>query len=66
MIALKRKQKFDKFSIRGMVYTGIALLGIGYELIFSRDVRPFLIIMYSVVVVIGVMYIWFIKPVDQS
>jgi predicted membrane channel-forming protein YqfA (hemolysin III family) len=65
MIDLKKpKEKFDKYSTRGIVYAGIALVGISYEFLFSSEVRPFLIIMYSLVIVIGVLYIWYIKPVD--
>jgi len=66
MFHFKQKEKFDKYSIRGLVYTGIALLGIGYELFFSNEIRILLIIAYSVVVAIGMMYIWYIKPYDQS
>ena len=62
----KRKERFDKHSKRGMVYTGVALLGIGYELLFSKEIRALLIIAYSVVVVIGFLYIWYIKPYDQE
>jgi len=58
---LKRKEKFDKCSIRGIVYAGIALLGIGYEIFFSSEARPFLIIMYSLVVGVGGIYILYIK-----
>jgi predicted membrane channel-forming protein YqfA (hemolysin III family) len=60
----KLKEKFDKYSTRGLVYAGIALLGIGYELIFSGEVRPFLIIMYSVVIGIGGLYVFFIEELE--
>ncbi len=61
---IKRKENFDKYSLRGLVYATIALLGIGYELLFSYEIRPFLIIMYSLVVGIGCLYIWFIHELD--
>jgi hypothetical protein len=61
MFPLKRKEKLDKYSIRGMVYAGIALLGIGYELIFSKEIRILLIIGYGIVVAFGIMYIWYIN-----
>ncbi len=64
MFHFKRKEKLDKYSTRGMVYTGIALLGIGYELLFSKEIRILLIIAYGIVVAIGMMYIWYIKPYD--
>ncbi len=66
MLPLKRKEKFDKYSTRGMVYAGIALLGIGYELLFSREIRILLIIAYCFVIAFGIMYIWYIKPHDQK
>ena len=62
MFPLKRKEKLDKYSIRGMVYACVALLGIGYELIFSKEIRVLLIIGYSIVVAFGILYIWYIKP----
>lgn len=66
MFHFKRKEKFDKHSIRGMVYAGIALLGIGYELFFSKEIRVLLIVAYGIVVVAGIMYIWYIKPYEQN
>lgn len=66
MIYFKRKEKFDKYSIRGIVYAGIAILGIGYELLFSKEFRVLLIIGYSIVVAIGIMYIWYIKPYESN
>jgi len=61
MINLKRKEKFDKVSLRGCIYAGVAILGIGYELVFSKEVRPLLIMMYGIVVAIGVFYIYFLE-----
>lgn len=61
MIPLKRKAKFDKVSLRGAVYATIAMLGIAYELIFAREIRPVLIIMYGIVVGFGIYYIWFLE-----
>ena len=66
MLSFKRKEKFDKYSIRGMVYAGISILGIGYELIFSKEARIMLIIAYSIVAIFGMMYIWYIKPHEQD
>jgi hypothetical protein len=62
MFSFKRKEKFDKYSIRGMVYAGISILGLGYELIFSKEIRVMLFIAYTIVVAFGIMYIWYIKP----
>ena len=66
MFNLKRKEKFDKYSYRGIVYVGIALLGIGYELLFSDNVRPLLILAYGVVFAFGIFYIWYIKPYEET
>ncbi len=66
MLPFKRKEKFDKYSIRGMIYAGIAVFGIGYELIFSKEIRPFLIIGYSIVFIVGIIYVWYIKPYKQN
>ncbi|MDZ7260496.1 MAG: hypothetical protein ONB05_00035 [candidate division KSB1 bacterium] len=51
----------DKFTIRGIIYSGISLLGIGYEVFFSAHIRPLLIILYSFVIVIGLICIFYIK-----
>ena len=58
------KRKYDKNSTKGIIYAVIALLGIGYELIFTSEVRPFLIIMYSIVIGIGGLYVFFIKELE--
>ena len=61
---LKLKQRYDKNTTRGLIYAGIALLGMGYELFFSDEVRSFLIIMYSIVIVIGGIYVLFIEELE--
>ena len=61
---LKVKQKYDKNTTRGLIYAGIAILGIGFELIFSDEVRSFLIIMYSIVIVVGGIYVLFIEELE--
>lgn len=65
MTLLKRKRKFDKYSARGFIYAGIAILGIGYELLFSRQIRPLLIIGYCIVIAVAVFYFWFVVRSDQ-
>jgi len=42
--------------IRGLIYAVIAIAGISYEIFFSKEVRPFLIVMYSLVILIGIFY----------
>ena len=61
---IKVKKNFDTHSKRGLVYAGIAFLGIGYELIFASEVRLFLIIMYGIVIGIGGLYIYFIEDIE--
>ena len=43
-------------SIRGLIYAIIAVIGILYEVFFSKEIRPFLIAMYSIVILIGIFY----------
>ena len=42
--------------IRGLIYAVIAIAGILYEMFFSKELRPFLIVMYSLVILIGIFY----------
>ncbi|MFZ5519484.1 MAG: hypothetical protein ACOY90_22830 [Candidatus Zhuqueibacterota bacterium] len=55
------KKKFDKNSIRGIIYSLISLAGLSYELFFSVQVRAFLIVMYSFTLAIGLLYLLFLK-----
>ncbi len=41
---------------RGLVYAIIAVAGISYEIFFSKEIRPFLLVMYSLVIIIGIFY----------
>jgi hypothetical protein len=66
MFHFKRKEKFDKYSTRGMVYAGVAFLGIVYELLFSEEIRILLIIAYGIVIAFGAMYIWYIEPYEKD
>jgi len=66
LFQFKRKEKFDKHSLRGMIYVGIAVLGISYELIFSTEIRVMLIIGYSIFIVFGILYICYIKSHKQN
>jgi hypothetical protein len=54
-------KKFDRYSIRGIIFTAIGLAGIGYELLSSRPSELFVIILYGVVVFIGLLLIFRIK-----
>jgi len=61
---LTRKQRNDKNSTKGLIFAGIAVLGILYELIFSEKARIFLILMYAVVIGIGGLYFFYIDDID--
>lgn len=54
-------KKFDRYSIRGIVFTALGLTGIGYELFSSRPKEMFVVILYSVVVFVGILLLFFIK-----
>ncbi len=54
-------KKFDRYSIRGVVITVIALLGMGYEMVFSQSKEIFVIIFYMVVVFIGFLLLFIIE-----
>lgn len=62
---LKRKEKFDKHSLRGLIYMTVSTFGILYELVYSKQVRILLIVGYSVVFIFGILYILYIKPYEQ-
>ncbi|MBN2030252.1 hypothetical protein JW824_08400 [bacterium] len=54
-------KKFDRYSIRGVVITLIAFLGIGYEMMISQSKEIFVIILYTVVVFIGFLLLFIIE-----
>ncbi len=56
----------DKFTIRGIVYSAISVLGLGYEFFFSHPPRAFLLIMYSLVIGIGLICIFMIKEQEHE
>jgi hypothetical protein len=58
-------KKFDRYSIRGIIFTAIGLAGIGYELLSSRSSELFVIILYGVVVSIGLLLIFRIKEYES-
>lgn len=56
----------DKFTIRGLIYSGISFCGLGYELVFSKPPRLFLIVMYGIVFLIGMICIFYIKETPEE
>ncbi len=51
----------DKFTLRGIIYSSLSTLGLGYELYAVHPPRMFLIVMYSLVIVIGLLCIFAIE-----
>ena len=43
----------DKFTIRGLIYIAISLLGLSYEFFFAESIRALPVIAYSFVILIG-------------
>ena len=56
----------DRYTLRGLVFAGLSSLGLGYELFFVQPSRLFLIVMYSLGIVISVGLIFLVseKNVD--
>lgn len=50
----------DRFTVRGLIYSGIAGVGLGYELFFVNPPRLFPVVMYSIVILIGLILIFFV------
>jgi hypothetical protein len=61
MLKPGKKKKFDKFSVRGIVYSCLAIAGMSYELFFREPVRIFLILGYSVVLFVGIVCLLFLE-----
>jgi predicted membrane channel-forming protein YqfA (hemolysin III family) len=57
-------KKFDKYSVRGIVFTILGLAGITYELFGSKAREALVIILYSVVVLMGILLLFRIKEPD--
>jgi len=54
-------KKFDRYSIRGFIFTVLGLAGIGYEMFSSRPKELFVVILYGFVVCFGLFLIFHIK-----
>ena len=63
---MKRFVLRDKFTIRGMIYSSIGTLGIGYELIFRNPPELITILLYLAIVGIGVIAIFFMHEPRNS
>ncbi len=58
---LKKFKALDGFVKRGIIYCTIATLGISYELLFVRPIRPTVIILWTGVIGIGVIVILMLR-----
>lgn len=56
----------DKFTIRGLIYSGVSFFGLGYEIIFIQPARVFLIAMYGIVFLIGLICIFYVKETNEQ
>jgi predicted membrane channel-forming protein YqfA (hemolysin III family) len=54
-------KKFDRYSIRGILFSALAGLGILYELILSETAEWVVVVLYSLVAILGMMLIFIIK-----
>jgi len=51
----------NKHKFKGLAYAGLSCLGLGYEIVFVQPPRTFLLIMYSLVAVLALLFIFLIK-----
>ncbi len=56
--------KLDKFTVRGIIFIGISVLGLGYEVIFASQTRPLVVIAYICVIGIGLICIFQLKETE--
>lgn len=56
----------DKFTIRGLIYSGLSSIGLGYELLFVEPPRLFIVCMYGAVTVIGLILIFFVDDKTKN
>lgn len=57
-------KKFDKYSVIGLVFTIVGMAGITYELFGSKAKETFVVVLYSVVVLIGLLLLFRMKEPD--
>ena len=51
----------DGFKRRGIIYIVIGILGIAYELLFSKVIRPVVLVLWSGIIGIGVIVMLYFK-----
>ena len=59
-------KRFDGYSIRGIIFAILGLAGIGYEFLSSRPRAIFVVVLYSFVVILGVLLFFVIKEPPQK
>lgn len=58
---LKVKSKFDKFSVRGLIYMLVSGGLLAYEMLTDDEVRLLLYVGYSLIFIIGLICLLFIS-----
>ncbi len=61
---LNVKTRFDKFSVRGLVYMGISGALLAYEMLTKEETRLLLYVGYGLVFIIGLICLIFISEND--
>jgi len=60
-------KRFDGYSIRGVIFGILGLAGLGYEVLSPAPRAIFVIVLYSFVVILGVLLCFVIKaPSDKT
>jgi len=59
-------ESMDRFTLRGICYATLSGLGLGYELFFVPQPRLFLLVMYSIVVIVGMVLIFFVHETEDE
>lgn len=59
-------KRFDGYSIRGVVFGILGLAGLGYEIFSSASRSIFVIVLYSFVVILGVLLCFVIKAPPEK
>jgi hypothetical protein len=46
-------KRFDRYSIRGVIFSTLGVAGIVYEVLFAPPVEVFVVVLYSMIVLLG-------------
>ncbi|MBN1352057.1 hypothetical protein JXJ21_21840 [candidate division KSB1 bacterium] len=59
-------RKMDKFTIRGIIYSIVAISGFGYEVVFNEKARLIVLGGYSLIFIVGLACILFLKEKNED